>query len=69
MSTSVVDHKLFTKVAAILLALIAVGHVLRVAYAVELIVGGLVIPVGASVPVVVIMAGVAWMAWRESKTP
>ncbi len=69
MSTNIGDHKLFTQIAAILLALIAIGHVLRVVYAVELVVGGMVIPVGASVPVVVVMAGVAWMAWRESKTP
>ena len=69
MSTSVLDHKLFTKVAAILLALIAVGHVLRVVYAVEVIVGGMLIPVGVSIPVVVVAGGLAWMVWRESEAP
>ena len=66
MSTSTVDHKLFTKVAAILLALIAVGHVLRLVYAVEVVVGGMLIPVGVSIPVVVVVGGLAAMVWRES---
>lgn len=69
MSTSAIDHKLFTKVAALLLALIAIGHVLRVVYAVEVIVGGMLIPVGVSIPVVVVVGGLAWMVWRESNAP
>ena len=69
MSTSVADHKLFTRVAMILLTLIAIGHVLRVVFSVELIVGGVLIPVGASIPVAMVMAGVAWMVGRESRDP
>ena len=46
-------------------ALAAVGHVLRFVFGVELIVAGMIIPVGASVPFAMIAAGVAWMVWRE----
>ncbi len=63
------DHKLFTQVAMILLALVAVGHLLRVVFDVELIVAGALIPVGASLPVAMVAAGLAWMVWRESKAP
>ncbi len=59
------DQKLFTQVAAILLALIAIGHVLRFVLGFELIVAGVTIPVGASLPFAMIAAGVAWMVWRE----
>lgn len=69
MSTSIADHKLFTKVAAVLLALIAVVHALRVVYAVELIVDGMIVPVGLSLPVAVVIGALAWMVWRESRTP
>ena len=65
---SMVDQRLFTKIAALLLGVIAVAHVLRLVYAVELIVGGMVIPVGASLPLAVVVAGLAWMVWRESNT-
>ena len=69
MSTPTVDHRLFTKTAALLLALIAVGHVLRVVYAVEVIVGGMIVPVAVSIPVVVVAGGLAWRVWRESNDP
>ncbi len=59
------DQRLFTQVAAILLALLAVGHVFRFVFGVELIVAGMIIPVGASIPFAMIAAGVAWMVWRE----
>ena len=59
------DHRVFTQVAMILLAMIAFGHVLRIVFGVELIVAGVLIPVAASVPVAMIAAGVSWMVWRE----
>ncbi len=59
--------KPFTWIATLLLALIAVGHVLRAAFAVEVVVGGTLIPVGASIPVVVVTGALAVMLWRESR--
>ena len=63
------DHKLFTQVAMILLAFVAIGHLLRVVFGVELIVAGMLIPVGASLPVAMVAAGLAWMVWRELRDP
>ena len=63
------DQKMFTQVAMILLTFAAVGHLLRVVFGVELIVAGMLIPVGASVPVAMIAAGLAWMVWREVRDP
>ena len=64
MSTSTVDHKLFTKVAAILLTPCnaqLVGAPIKEANR-----AGMLIPVGVSIPVVVVVGGLAAMVWRES---
>ena len=56
----------FTTLASILLALLAIGHVLRLVFALEVVIGGMIIPLGVSIPVAVLAAGLAYLVWRES---
>lgn len=51
--------------AAILLSLVAIAHLLRLAFGVEMTVGGTVIPMWLSVVGVVVPLGVAILLWRE----
>ncbi len=56
----------FTNLASMLLALLAIGHLLRFVFAVEIVIGGMIIPLGVSIPVAVFAAGLAYLVWRES---
>ncbi len=56
----------FTTIASLVFALLALGHVLRLVFAVELAIGGMIVPLGVSIPVAVIAAGLAYLVWRES---
>ncbi len=67
MSDSTATVKPYTWAAAALLSLIAIGHVLRLVFGVEVVIGGMLIPVGVSIPVVVVFGGLAIMLWRESQ--
>ncbi len=53
--------------ASILLSIVAFGHLLRIAFGVELLVEGLVIPQWPSILGVVIPVGIVWLLWKESK--
>ncbi len=60
-------NKPFTTVAAVLFALIAFAHLLRLLLGWEVTVNGMVVPEWASGPGLVITAGLALMLWRESR--
>ena len=49
-----------------LLAVLAIGHRLRLVFAHEVVIGGMIIPLGVSIPVAVLAAGLAYLVWRES---
>ncbi len=53
--------------AAIFLALVAVGHFLRLVFQVEIVAGGVRFPLWASVLACVFTGGLAIFLWRESK--
>ncbi len=59
--------KPFTAISVFLLALIAVGHLLRVLAGWELVIGATIMPMWLSVPVFLVFGGVAIMLWREAK--
>jgi hypothetical protein len=51
----------------ILLTLIAVGHVLRLVFRVEVMAGGISIPLWVSIIACVVPALIAVMLWREGQ--
>jgi hypothetical protein len=57
----------FTTMAAVLFALIAFTHLLRLLLGWEVTVNGMVVPKWVSVPGSVITAGLALMLWREGR--
>jgi len=54
-------------IATILLALVALGHLLRLVFRIEVIVEGGTVPMWLSVFGCLVPAGLAWMLWRESR--
>lgn len=54
-------------VAVIFLALVALGHLLRVALSLQLTIGGTDIPMWMSVVACIVVGGLAIMLWRESR--
>ena len=59
--------KPFTTIAVVLLALIAVGQLVRFVLGWEIAVNGLIIPVWLSGIAFVIALGLAIMVWREAR--
>jgi hypothetical protein len=59
--------KLYTSISVCLLALIALGHLIRVLAGWEIVIHGAVIPMWPSVLVVFVFGGLAIMLWREAK--
>jgi len=59
--------KAFTTLAVVLFALVALAHLVRLIWGIEVVVGGTTIPQWVSVPGAIIPAGLAWMLWRESR--
>jgi membrane protein implicated in regulation of membrane protease activity len=59
--------KPFTTIAIVIIALVAVVHVLRLILGWEIIVSGAVIPMWVSVVGFLIAGGLAVMLWRESR--
>lgn len=49
------------------LAMVAVGHLLRLVLGVEVIVGGILVPLWVSVIACVVPAGLAVALWRENR--
>ncbi len=60
-------YRPFTRIAAGFFALLALGHFLRLAFAVEVVIDGMVVPLGVSLPVAVIAAALAVLLGRESR--
>jgi hypothetical protein len=58
-----------TRIAMVLLALVAVGHLLRVVFRVNVTIGGTVVPMWVSVLGTIVSAGLAVGLWRESQPP
>jgi hypothetical protein len=60
-------QKPFTTATAVILAIIAGVHLLRLLSGWQVTVGDLAIPVWWSAPAIVVFAGLAWMVWREMR--
>jgi hypothetical protein len=60
--------KPFTTIAAVIFAVIAFMHILRLSFGWEVTVSGMVVPMWASVAGLVIAAGLAVMLLREART-
>jgi len=58
--------KPFTLTAVIVLALIALIHLVRLFTGWEVVVTGFSIPIWWSAPILVIFAGLSWLVWREA---
>jgi hypothetical protein len=56
-----------TMISTLFLAMVAIGHLLRLVRGVEVIVGGFVIPLWVSVIACVVPAGLAVGLWRENR--
>jgi len=54
-------------VATLFLALVALGHLLRLVFQVEVLVGGVQIPLWASALACMVTGGLAVLLWRESR--
>lgn len=61
--------KLFTTIAVVLFALIALAHLVRLFTGRAVVVEGLPVPAWVSLPGLVVAGGLAWMVWRESRLP
>lgn len=58
-----------SRLAALLLFLVAVVHLLRLAFQVEVVAGGTLIPMWLSVIGCLVPAALALGVWRESRAP
>lgn len=56
-----------TLIAAILLALVAVAHLLRMLFNMEATLGGVAVPMWVSVIATVVAGGVAMLLWRDRR--
>ena len=54
-------------IAVVLLSLITLGHLFRLLFGVQLVVGGITIPMWVSVVGVLLFATLAVLLWRESR--
>jgi hypothetical protein len=58
--------KPFTLTAVVVLALIALVHLLRLITGWDVVVTGFAVPIWWSAPILVIFAGLAFLLWREA---
>ena len=56
-----------TMISTLFLAMVAVGHLLRLVLGVEIRVGGILVPLWVSVIACVVPAGLAAALWQESR--
>jgi len=56
----------FTAAAAVLLALVALAHLLRVVSGLEVVVGGVSVPLAVSIVATFVAGCLSFMIWRES---
>ena len=54
-------------IATIFLALVALAHLLRLAFQVAVVAGGVVVPLWMSALACIVTGGLAVLLWRESK--
>ena len=59
--------KPFTAIATVIFIIIALAHLLRLLFGVELVVDGMIIPRWVSAVAPVFFAWLAWMLWREGQ--
>lgn len=59
--------KTFTTLAALALAVLALVHVLRLVFALEVVIGGMIVPLWFSIPAAVVAAGLSLMVRRETR--
>jgi hypothetical protein len=59
--------KPFTSIGIIVFSVIACIHLLRLYFGWEVIINGMIIPLWISVPGFLIMLGLAFMLWKESR--
>lgn len=55
--------------AIVIFVLVAVAHLLRLVFQTEVVVDGYVVPQWVSVVGLIVPAAVAFLLWRESKSP
>jgi Na+/proline symporter len=56
-----------TMLSVLVLAMVAVGHLLRLVLGVEIRIGGIIVPLWVSVIACVVPAGLAVALWRENR--
>lgn len=59
--------KIGSLLAVVLLAVVAIAHLLRLLFAVDVVVGGYIVPQWVSVGGVVLPGLIAMLLWRESR--
>jgi hypothetical protein len=59
--------KPFTVLAAVVFALVALAHLMRVVFGLEVVVGDVVVPLSVSVIATLVAACLSFMIWRESR--
>lgn len=67
MSSEAMVSRPYTRFAAVFFAVLAFVHILRLVFAVEVMIGGAVIPLGVSLPVAVTATALAVLLGRESR--
>jgi len=56
----------FTALSIFVLALISLGHLLRIVFQLEAVINGMTVPVWVSAFPALFFGWLAWMLWRES---
>jgi hypothetical protein len=59
--------KPFTRIAAVVFAIVAVAHLLRLIFQFPLVIGGFLVPLWINVIALIIAGLLAVMLWRESQ--
>jgi len=59
--------KPFATVAVVIFSVMAIVHLIRLAQGWEVVVGGFSVPVAWSAPAAIILGGLAFLLWRESR--
>ncbi len=59
--------KPFTTLAVVVFALVALAHLLRLAWGWEILVNGMTVPQWASLPALIVAGGLAVLLWREAR--
>ncbi|MEE8523944.1 MAG: hypothetical protein V3T72_08435 [Thermoanaerobaculia bacterium] len=60
--------KPFTKLGSFVFALVAAGHLLRAGLGWDFVIGGMAVPLSASVVAAIIAGGLSWMMLQEARS-